>query len=98
MKAKSSATTPADHQHPLDRLPCPAGDVVDATLRAASLWRGAHPVDKMHTWLLTGCRAVYSEPVPFQIGGDRVGYRSQIEYSLGHEQVNLLDWRGLRAA
>jgi hypothetical protein len=75
-----------------------AGSVVEATLRAPSLWRGVHPLDKMHTWLLTRCRATFSRPVPFQIGGDRVGHRDVVEYVLAREQVRLLDWHRLAAA
>jgi Diacylglycerol kinase catalytic domain len=74
-----------------------AGSVVEATLRMRSLWRGAHPVPKMHTWMLTGCRAVFSRPVPFQIGGDRVGWRQEVEYTLAAEHVDLLDWRRVMA-
>src|SRR5262249_22308495 len=53
-----------------------AGGPIEATLRMRSLWRGAHPVDKMHTWLLDRCRATFSRPVPFQVGGDRLGHRT----------------------
>ncbi|MSP61978.1 MAG: diacylglycerol kinase [Myxococcales bacterium] len=75
-----------------------AGDVVHATLRMNKLWRGAHPIAKMHTWMLTRCRAVFSRPVPFQVGGDRLGWRSEVEYGLASEPVQVLDWRALAAA
>jgi hypothetical protein len=74
-----------------------AGSVVEATLRMGSLWRGAHPLARMHTWLLTRCHARFSRPVPFQVGGDRVGHKSEVEYCLAREQVNLLDWARLSA-
>ncbi len=74
-----------------------AGNVIEATLRMRSLWRGVHPLAKMHTWMLTRCRAEFSRPVPFQIGGDRVGWRRVVEYSLAAEHVDLLDWRRLAA-
>jgi hypothetical protein len=74
-----------------------AGNVVEATLRMRSLWRGVHPLAKMHTWMLTRCRAEFSRPVPFQIGGDRVGWRRVVEYTLAAEHCNLLDWRRLAA-
>ena len=73
-----------------------SGGVVEATLRMGRLWRGEHPMPKMHSWLLTSCRAVFSHPVPFQIGGDRVGHKQEVEYRLASEQVNLLHWRRLR--
>jgi hypothetical protein len=72
-----------------------AGHVVEATLRMRSLWRGEHPIPKMHSWLLTSCTARFSEAVPFQIGGDRVGWKQEVEYRLAQEQVNLLHWRRL---
>ena len=46
----------------------------------------------MHTWLLTRCVAKFSRPVPFQIGGDCIGERSEIEYALAHQQIDILDW------
>jgi Diacylglycerol kinase catalytic domain len=70
-----------------------SGRAVEATLHMGQLWRGDHPVAKMHTWLLTRCKATFSRPVPFQIGGDRMGMRSEIEYALATEQVDMLDWR-----
>jgi hypothetical protein len=72
-----------------------AGGVVDALLNASSLWRGTHPLAKMHSFLLTRCRAVFSRPVPFQIGGDRTGWRTEVEYGLATDPVDLLDWRAL---
>jgi hypothetical protein len=74
-----------------------AGTAVEATLRMRSLWRGEHPVPKMHTWMLTRCEATFSRPVPFQIGGDRVGARSRVEYVVAPDQVDLLDWRAVRS-
>jgi hypothetical protein len=74
-----------------------AGKALEATLRMKSLWQGAHPVPKMHTWMLTRCKATFSRPVPFQIGGDRLGVRSEVEYVLAEEQVDVLDWRAVAA-
>lgn len=74
-----------------------AGTALEATMRMKSLWQGAHPMPKMHTWMLTRCKATFSRPVPFQIGGDRVGARSEVEYSVAPDQVDLLDWRAMRA-
>jgi diacylglycerol kinase family enzyme len=73
------------------------GRALEATMRMSQLWRGVHPVAKMHTWLLTGCRATFSRPVPFQIGGDRMGARTVVDYRIASEQVDVLDWRGVAA-
>jgi hypothetical protein len=35
----------------------------------------------------------FSRPMPFQIGGDGVGLREQIEYRVAKETVPLVDWR-----
>jgi hypothetical protein len=75
-----------------------AAGAIEATLRAGRLWRGEHPMPKMHTWMLTRCRAVFSREVPFQIGGDRLGMRADVEYRLAEESIDLLDWRALGAA
>ena len=74
-----------------------AGNAIEATLHSPALWRGQHPLKNMHTWMLTRARAVFSRSVPFQIGGDRAGWRSEVEYTLAEEQVDLLDWRRLQA-
>ncbi len=72
-----------------------AAGAVEATIRMRQLWRGAHPCPKMHTWLLDSCHATFSKSVPFQVGGDRVAHRSEVEYKLASEWVNLLDWSAL---
>jgi diacylglycerol kinase family enzyme len=71
---------------------------LEATLRMRPLWAGAHPLPKMHTWLLDRCRVRFSRAVPFQIGGDRMGMKSEVEYSIAPEQVDVLDWRAMKAA
>ncbi len=75
-----------------------AGTAIEATMRMHRLWRGEHPLEKMHSWLLTRCRATFSRPVPFQVGGDRLGHKTEVEYTLAPEQIDLLDWRALRPA
>jgi hypothetical protein len=75
-----------------------AGRALQAVAQSPRLWLGAHPLAGMHTWLLTGCRASFSRPVPFQMGGDRMGTREAIDYAVATEQVDVLDWRGMAAA
>ncbi len=69
-----------------------AARAIEAVSRMNRLWRGEHPLKNMHTWLVTRCVAKFNRPVPFQIGGDCVGERSEIEYSLAQQQVDILDW------
>jgi diacylglycerol kinase family enzyme len=59
------------------------------------LWRGEHPLPHMSSWLVTRVRASFSRPVPFQVGGDRVGHRDVVEYALAPFEVDLLDWSKL---
>jgi diacylglycerol kinase family enzyme len=69
-----------------------AGGAVEAVSRMGSLWKGKHPLTKMHTWLTTSTRATFSRPVPFQIGGDCLGERDVIDYNLAARTVDVLDW------
>ena len=60
-----------------------AGGAVEAVSRMGSLWKGNHPLAKMHTWPSpTSTRATFSRPVPFQMGGDCLGERDVIDYNL----------------
>lgn len=68
---------------------------VEATFAIPKLWKGTHPMRGMHCFLLDRCLVRFSRPVPFQIGGDRVGHRDEIEYSLAEEQVDMLSWHDL---
>ena len=68
------------------------GHVVDAVLRAPKLWRGAD-VPGMHDWLATEVRMRFSRPMPFQIGGDAMGERSEIVFRAARERVRVVDWR-----
>jgi diacylglycerol kinase family enzyme len=69
---------------------------IEAVLRTRDLWRGAHPLSKMHTWMLTSCKARFSRPVPFQIGGDRHGHITEVDYRIAPETIDCLDWAALR--
>lgn len=70
----------------------PAGEALLASRR---LWRGEHPLEGMSTWMVTRVRATFSRPVPFQIGGDRIGHRDVVEYGIAPLEVDLLDWSTL---
>jgi diacylglycerol kinase family enzyme len=72
-----------------------AGTAAQGLMRAHRLWKGEHPLEGMSTWLTTRVRATFSRPVPFQIGGDRLGHRDQVEYSVAPFEVEVLDWSKL---
>lgn len=71
---------------------------IEALWRTRDLWRGAHPLPHMHTWLLTSCRCTFSAPVPFQIGGDRHGHITEVDYRIAPETIDCLDWPALGRA
>ncbi|MGE5049871.1 MAG: diacylglycerol/lipid kinase family protein [Deltaproteobacteria bacterium] len=67
------------------------GHVVDAVLNAPKLWRGME-VAGMHDWFATAVRMRFSRPMPFQIGGDAMGERSEIVLRAARETVRVVDW------
>lgn len=69
-----------------------------ATVRMPRLWRGAHPLPDDHHFLITRCRLEFDEPVPFEIGGDLAGDRTQIDFDLAAEGIPLVDWRRMSRA
>ncbi len=72
--------------------------VVEATRNMFKLWRGEHPMPKMHDFFVERCRMEFDREVPFQIGGDLAGTRRTIELSLAREHVRLVDWARTEAA
>lgn len=68
------------------------GHVFEAVKNAVQLWRGAD-VPQMHDFFATAVRMRFSRPMPFQIGGDAVGNREQIELRAARERVRVVDWR-----
>ena len=62
------------------------------------LWRGAHPLPDDHHFFVTRCRFEFDRPVPFEIGGDLVGERTEVEMSLLEDAVPLIDWRRMQGA
>jgi diacylglycerol kinase family enzyme len=73
------------------------GHVLDALLNAAKIWRGLD-VKGMYDWFVTEVRMRFSRPMPFQIGGDPMGERSEIVLRAARERVRVIDWRAALAA
>jgi hypothetical protein len=69
--------------------------VLEATRNMFKLWRGAHPLPKMHDFFVERVRMEFDREVPFQMGGDVMGLRRSLEFDLADESVNLVDWRQL---
>jgi diacylglycerol kinase family enzyme len=74
------------------------GPVLEATRNMFRLWRGEHPVPKMHDFLLTHGRIDLDRLVPFQIGGDVAPPRRSFEFRIAEHSVDLVDWSRLPAA
>ena len=70
--------------------------VTQATRNMFKLWRGEHPLPYMHDYFVERLRMDFDREVPFQMGGDIIGPRRSLEFSLAEESVRLVDWRGLR--
>ena len=68
------------------------GHVLDGVLNAAKLWRGRE-VPGMYDWFATAVRMRFSRPMPFQIGGDPMGERTEIVLCAAPERVRVVDWR-----
>jgi diacylglycerol kinase family enzyme len=70
--------------------------VLEATRNMFKLWRGAHPLPKMHDYFVERLRMEFDREVPFQMGGDVMGMRRTLDFSLAEESVQLVDWRQLK--
>lgn len=68
------------------------GRVAEALRNAAKLWRGLE-VEGLYDWFATAVRMRFSRPMPFQIGGDPMGERTEIVLRAAHETVHVVDWR-----
>jgi diacylglycerol kinase family enzyme len=71
------------------------GGVVEATRNMFRLWRGEHPMPKMHDFLVERVRMDFDRDIPFQIAGDVLGMRRSVEFELAEESVQLVDWHRL---
>jgi diacylglycerol kinase family enzyme len=69
--------------------------VLEATRNMFRLWRGEHPIPRMHDWFVQRLRMDFDREVPFQMGGDVIGMRRSVEFDLAEENVQLVDWRQL---
>ncbi len=68
---------------------------ISAVVRTPLIWRGEHPLRGMHDWFATKVRMTFSRPVPLQVGGDAVGFRQTVEFSIADREIEIVDWRGL---
>jgi len=58
-----------------------------------SLWSGKYENENfMKDFLVKKVKISFSEPIPFQMGGDAKGYRNEILYSISDQKVNIVDF------
>ncbi|MGI5862088.1 MAG: diacylglycerol/lipid kinase family protein [Myxococcales bacterium] len=69
-----------------------AGGIGDALRTLPRIWMGRYPLEGMHDFFVKSARMRFSRPMPFEIGGDGVGERDQLELSVAPETVEIVDW------
>ncbi|SEM22458.1 Diacylglycerol kinase family enzyme [Stigmatella aurantiaca] len=72
-----------------------SGSVLEATRNMFKLWRGAHPMPRMHDFFVQRVRMEFDRDVPFQVAGDVIGLRRSVEFELAEQSVQLIDWHQL---
>lgn len=70
--------------------------VFEGVANMVNLWRGRR-VAGMHDFFVSSIRVTLSRPMPFQIGGDVIGLREQMDFKVANEKVDVLDWAAVRA-
>lgn len=58
------------------------------------MWAGRWFPKGMHDFHARELHIRFSQPMPFQVGGDAVGYRTEVKLSMAPESVELLDFHG----
>lgn len=66
--------------------------VLEAVRNMPRLWSGAHPQPGMHDFFVKRAHLTFSRPVPFQLGGDPYGERSELELSVADRPVDVVHW------
>jgi diacylglycerol kinase family enzyme len=62
-----------------------------SNLRA--LWKGTHRSRTIRDYWVDAVSLQFTEPAPFQIGGDAQGYRERVDFRLSARSVRLVDHR-----
>ena len=58
------------------------------------LWAGRWFPEGIHDFYARELHLRFAQPMPFQVGGDAVGYRTEVKLSMASESVELLDFNG----
>ena len=65
--------------------------VAEAVRNLPSIWQGTHDSASIEDYLLEAVQVRFSEPMPFQVGGDAAGYRREITFGVAPEAFKALD-------
>lgn len=56
-----------------------------------AIWKGTHESSTIEDYLVEAVQVRFSEPMPFQVGGDAAGYRREITFGVAPEAFRALD-------
>lgn len=65
---------------------------LEAFLNTPRLWRGGIGLDGFSDYFVTHAKFRFSREVPFQVGGDVVGPRSELVFGVAKESVQVMRW------
>ena len=65
--------------------------VAEAMRHLPAIWRGTYDASSIEDYLVEAVQVRFSEPMPFQVGGDAVGYRREITFGVAPEAFRALD-------
>jgi diacylglycerol kinase family enzyme len=68
----------------------------EALARLPDIWKGTYRSATIQDYYCDRVRMVFDHPTPFQIGGDGVGVREDVTFSVSHHTVDLIDLTGPR--
>ncbi|HDH97163.1 MAG TPA: hypothetical protein ENF73_05505 [Proteobacteria bacterium] len=66
---------------------------VSVLIRIGALWRGTIELDGIYDYLVKDVEITLSRPTPYQVGGDAMGYRTQLRFRTSDLVVELMDFR-----
>ncbi len=65
--------------------------VGEAVRRLIPIWQGRYESSSIEDYLVEAVQVRFSEPMPFQVGGDAAGYRREITFGVAPEPFRALD-------
>lgn len=63
---------------------------MDALIKLPAIWKGASFDGGLHEFLAESVELTFTEPAPFQIGGDAAGFRDKVRFDIVPNAVRLL--------